>query len=97
MQQRQRSHQVRPVLRPPRRRPVARYAFRDIRLPPPLGGLRIQEVTPGAISRALKAIAERSGPRASKSARACLSGIFGLAIEDEGAKLDPNYLDAISC
>jgi integrase len=56
---------------------------------PALGGLRIQEVSPGVISRALKAIAERSGPSASKSARACLSGMFGLAIEDGAIRVNP--------
>ncbi|MCU1655411.1 MAG: Integrase, partial [Pseudonocardiales bacterium] len=49
---------------------------------PALGQLRIREVTPGVVSRALTAVARSSGPGAAKSTRACLSGMFGLAIED---------------
>ena len=49
---------------------------------PALGQLRIREVTPGVVSRALTAIAKSSGPGAAKSTRACLSGMFALAIQD---------------
>lgn len=56
---------------------------------PVLGRLRIQEVTPGIISRALTAMAAASGPSAAKSARACLSGMFGVAIEDGVITVNP--------
>jgi integrase len=56
---------------------------------PALGELRIQEVTPGVVSRALAAIAKSSGPGAAKSARACLSGMFGLAILDGAVAANP--------
>ncbi|MDT4951257.1 MAG: hypothetical protein QOJ37_3852 [Pseudonocardiales bacterium] len=38
---------------------------------------------------ALRAITERHGPSAAKSAKACLSGMFGLAIEDGGVAVNP--------
>lgn len=56
---------------------------------PALGELRLREVTAGVVSRALRAIAERHGPRAAKSAKACLSGMFGLAIEDGAVAVNP--------
>ena len=56
---------------------------------PALGQLRIREVSPGAVSRALTAMASRSGPSAAKSARACLSSMFGLAIEDGAIMINP--------
>ncbi|HEV7204791.1 MAG TPA: tyrosine-type recombinase/integrase [Jatrophihabitans sp.] len=56
---------------------------------PALGALRAREVTPGVVSRALRAIAERHGPSAAKSAKACLSGMFGLAIEDGAIAANP--------
>ena len=56
---------------------------------PALGELRIQEVTPGVVSRAIAAIAKSSGPGAAKSARACLSGMFGLAILDGAVTANP--------
>jgi hypothetical protein len=49
---------------------------------PALGRLRVSEVTPGTVTRALRGIADRSGPGAAKTARACLSGMFAMAIED---------------
>lgn len=54
-----------------------------------LGQLRVQEVTPGVVSRAITAIAKSSGPGAAKSARACLSGMFGLAIQDGAIAVNP--------
>ena len=56
---------------------------------PALGQLRLREVTPGVVSRALRAISERHGPSAAKSAKACLSGMFGLAIEDGAVAVNP--------
>jgi hypothetical protein len=56
---------------------------------PALGELRVREVTPGVVSRALAAIAKSSGPSAAKSARACLSGMFGMAIEDGAVIANP--------
>jgi hypothetical protein len=56
---------------------------------PALGELRLREVTAGVVSRAVRAIAERHGPSAAKSAKACLSGMFGLAIEDGAVAVNP--------
>jgi len=56
---------------------------------PALGRLRLQEVSPGAVSRALTAMTARSGPSAAKSARACLSGMFALAVEDGAVSVNP--------
>lgn len=56
---------------------------------PALGQLRVQEVTPGVISRAIAAIAKSSGPGAAKSTRACLSGMFGVAILDGAVAINP--------
>ncbi len=56
---------------------------------PALGALRLGEVTPGVVSRALRRIAERSGPSAAKSAKACLSGMFKLAVEDGAIAANP--------
>lgn len=56
---------------------------------PALGELRVQEVTAGVVSRALAAIAKSSGPGAAKSARACLSGMFGMAILDGAVAVNP--------
>ena len=47
------------------------------------------EVTAGAITRALRAIAERSGPSTAKTARSCLSGMFALAVEDGATPTNP--------
>lgn len=44
---------------------------------PALGELRLPEVTAGVVSRALTAIAERSGHGAAKSTRSALSGVNG--------------------
>ena len=41
------------------------------------------------VSRALSAIAKSSGPGAAKTARACLSGMFALAIQDGAAAVNP--------
>ena len=38
---------------------------------------------------ALRAVTERHGPSAAKSAKACLSGMFGLAIEDGAVAVNP--------
>jgi len=56
---------------------------------PAIGQLRIREVTAGVVSRALGTIAASSGPSAAKSAKACLSGMFALAIEDGAANSNP--------
>jgi integrase len=56
---------------------------------PAFGQLCIREVTPGVVSRALSAIAKSSGPGAAKTARACLSGMFALAIQDGAVAVNP--------
>lgn len=56
---------------------------------PALGELRVREVTTGVVSRALRAISDRHGPSAAKSAKACLSGMFGMAIEDGAVATNP--------
>ena len=56
---------------------------------PALGGLRLREVTAGTVTRAIRAIAERHGASAAKSARGCLSGMFSLAIEDGAVPMNP--------
>jgi hypothetical protein len=56
---------------------------------PALGELRLREVTAGVVSRALRTISDRHGPSAAKSAKACLSGMFGLAIEDGAVSVNP--------
>lgn len=56
---------------------------------PAFGQLCIREVTPGVVSRALRAIAKSSGPGAAKTARACLSGMFALAIQDGAVTVKP--------
>ena len=56
---------------------------------PALGELRLREVTAGVVSRALRTISERHGPSAAKSAKACMSGMFGLAIEDGAVAVNP--------
>ncbi len=56
---------------------------------PALGELRLREVTTGVVSRALRAISERHGPSAAKSAKACLSGMFRMAIEDGAVSVNP--------
>jgi integrase len=56
---------------------------------PAFGQLCIREVTPGVVSRALSAIAKSSGPGAAKTARACLSGMFALAIQDGAIAVNP--------
>ena len=61
----------------------------NVHVKPALGQLRIREVSPGVISRALTAIAAHSGPGAAKSARACLSGMFRLAIQDGAIAAHP--------
>ncbi|HEY4605684.1 MAG TPA: hypothetical protein VIH08_15245, partial [Blastococcus sp.] len=53
------------------------------------GQLCTREVTPGVVSRALSAIAKSSGPGAARTARACLSGMFALAIEDGAIAANP--------
>lgn len=56
---------------------------------PALGQLRVVEVTAGVITRALRAISERSGPSAAKTARSCLSGMFAIAVEDGATPTNP--------
>lgn len=59
---------------------------------PTLGGLRLSEATPAVIARALNAV-QAQHPSAAKTARACLSGMFGLAIA-HGAVLSNPVRDA---
>ncbi|MGI8531127.1 MAG: phage integrase central domain-containing protein [Geodermatophilaceae bacterium] len=56
---------------------------------PALGQLRVREVSPGVVSRALAGIAAGSGPSAAKSTRACLSGMFALAVRDGAIAANP--------
>ncbi|MCW2635791.1 MAG: Integrase [Blastococcus sp.] len=56
---------------------------------PAFGELCLCEVTPGRVSRALTSIAKSSGPGAAKTARACLSGMFALAITDGAVTANP--------
>jgi hypothetical protein len=56
---------------------------------PALGQLRVPEVSPGVITRALRTITERNGPGAAKSAKTCLSGMFAMAVEDGAAQINP--------
>ena len=56
---------------------------------PAFGQLCIREVTPDVVGRALAAIAKSSGPGAAKTARACLSGMLALAIQDGAAAVNP--------
>lgn len=56
---------------------------------PAFGQLCIREVTSGVVSRALAAIAKSSGPGAAKTARACLSGMFAMAIQDGAIAVNP--------
>ncbi len=56
---------------------------------PAFGQLCLREITPGTVNRALTTIAQRSGPGAAKTARACLSGMFALAIADGAVTSNP--------
>jgi Phage integrase, N-terminal SAM-like domain len=56
---------------------------------PAFGQLCVREVSPGVVTRALTAIAKNSGSGAAKSARACLSGMFSVAIEDGAIAANP--------
>jgi len=56
---------------------------------PAFGQLTLREVTPGRVGRALTAIAKTSGPGAAKTARACLSSMFSLAIDDGAVTANP--------
>jgi integrase len=56
---------------------------------PAFGERCLREVTPGRVSRALVSIAKSSGPGAAKTARACLSGMFALAITDGAVTANP--------
>jgi integrase len=56
---------------------------------PALGSLRIREVNPAVVSKLLTAITTKSGPSAAKSTRACLSGMFALAIEEGVVSANP--------
>jgi integrase len=56
---------------------------------PAFGRLCLREITPGTVSRALATIAKTSGPGAAKTARACLSGMFALAIADGAVLANP--------
>ncbi len=56
---------------------------------PAFGQLCLREVTPGVVGRALSAIAKNSGPGAAKLTRACLSGMFALAVADGAVSVNP--------
>jgi hypothetical protein len=56
---------------------------------PAFGQLCLREVTPGLVGRVLLAIAKNSGPGAAKTARACLSGMFALAVADGAVAVNP--------
>ncbi|SOC52814.1 Site-specific recombinase XerD [Blastococcus aggregatus] len=56
---------------------------------PAFGRLCLREITPGTVNRALTRIAQRSGSGAAKTARACLSGMFALAIADGAVTSNP--------
>ena len=56
---------------------------------PALGALRLREVSAGLISRTLAAVAASTGPSTAKTMRACLSGMFALAIEDGAVERNP--------
>jgi integrase len=56
---------------------------------PAFGQLCLREVTPGAIGRALTAVAKNSGPGAAKMTRSCLSGMFALAVADGAVTVNP--------
>ena len=56
---------------------------------PALGDLRLREVNPGVVSRALSAIVERSGHGAAKTTRSALSGMFRLAVRDGAVSTNP--------
>ena len=56
---------------------------------PALGRLCLREVTPGVVSRALATMASTSGVGAARTARACLSGMFTLAIADGAVMANP--------
>lgn len=64
------------------------YGYIIERVKASLGGLRIEEATPAAIGRALAKIHE-GHPSAAKSARACLSGMFALAIAHGAITVNP--------
>jgi integrase len=54
-----------------------------------LGGVRLSELRVAAINRALRAIAERNGPGAAKTAKTVLSGMCKLAISYEAIDTNP--------
>jgi integrase len=56
---------------------------------PALGELRLREVTPGVVNRALRAVSERSGHGAAKSTRSALSGMFRLALREGAVGSNP--------
>jgi len=56
---------------------------------PALGELRLREVTTGTVDRHLKALAKNSGTGTATSARAVLSGIFGLAVRLDAIEVNP--------
>ena len=56
---------------------------------PALGELRVGEVSAGTVSRALSAAAATSGPGIARTMRACLSGMFAVAVEDGALAANP--------
>jgi len=64
------------------------YTYVTKRIKKALGGLKIEEATPAAIGRALAAI-HAEHPSSAKSVRACLNGMFNLAIAHGATQRNP--------
>jgi hypothetical protein len=62
----------------PQTKGLYRYVVEKYVLPG-VGQLRLNEATTGVVDAFLKATTRNAGPRTAKSARAVLSGMFGLA------------------
>ena len=56
---------------------------------PGIGGLRLREVTVGAVDRLLKAIAQHSGAGAAKSTRSVMSSLLGMAVRHGAIATNP--------
>lgn len=56
---------------------------------PALGQLRVSEVTVGTADRALKAVRERHGAGAARSAKTVLSGVLGYAVRHDAIRVNP--------
>jgi integrase len=56
---------------------------------PALKAVRLREIRPAVITRALTAIAAESGPGSAKTARTVLAGMFDLAVADDAMQANP--------